>query len=242
MRDLLVITPTRGRPASASRLLDAVVRTTTAVTDLFFGVDNDDGAYEGDWPTFRRSDGSYGIRLLRGPRATCGEWTNRIAAEFGHEYRAVASLGDDHLPVTPGWDAALLAAIDEMGGTGIAYGDDGLQGQFLPTAPVISSDIVAALGWVFYPPVVHVFADNVWLDLGREAGCLRYVPEVRVEHLHYTAGLSPHDQTYADRDPFWAQDEAAYQAWRRDGMDADAEKIRTLRRSLIVEDAWRVDG
>jgi hypothetical protein len=223
MRDLLVITPTRGRLASAQRLIDAMASTCTAQTDLVLAIDDDDPAYGGLAMAGRR------VIVVRGPRATCTEWTNRIAEQHGRGYRAFASLGDDHVPVTPGWDTALLAAIDDMGGTGIAYGDDGLQGQFLPTAPVISSDIVAALGWMFYPRIVHVFADNVWLDLGREAGCLRYVPEVRIEHLHYTAGLSRHDQTYADRDPFWAQDEAAYHAWQRDGMAADTGKIRELR-------------
>ena len=222
MRDLLVITPTRGRPASAQRLTDAVMDTAAAATDLVFAIDDDDPSYAGMPATERAMQ-------VRGPRRTCTEWTNQIASFMGDGYRALASLGDDHVPVTPGWDTMLLAAIDDMGGTGIAYGDDGLQGEFLPTAPVISSDIVAALGWMFYPPIVHVFADNVWLDLGREAGCLRYVPRVRIEHLHYTSGLSPHDQTYADRDPFWAQDEAAYHAWRRDHLVADAEKIRRLR-------------
>lgn len=222
MRDLLVITPTRGRPASARRLTDAVMDTATAATDLVFAIDDDDLSYDG------LSAGERAMQV-HGPRRTCTEWTNQIASFMGDQYRALASLGDDHVPVTPGWDTMLLAAIDDMGGTGIAYGDDGLQGEFLPTAPVISSDIIATLGWMFWPPIVHVFADNVWLDLGREAECLRYVPGVRIEHLHYTSGLSPHDQTYADRDPFWAQDEAAYHAWRRDSLAADAEKIRRLR-------------
>ena len=221
MRDLLVITPTRGRPESAKRLADAVLATATAQTDLIFAVDQDDASYDSVSVHWKPG-------WVYGPRKTCAAWTNEVAARYGKDYRALASLGDDHVPGTPGWDSALLAAIDEMGGTGIAYGDDGLQGEFLPTAPVISSDIVAALGWMFYPPIVHVFADNVWLDLGRGAGCLRYVPEVKISHLHYTAGLSRHDQTYADRDPFWAQDEAAYHAWQRDQMAADVAKVRAL--------------
>jgi len=223
MRDLLVITPTRGRLASAQRLISALDVTAKAETDLVLAVDDDDASYAGlEFAPDR-------VRIARGPRATCGEWTNRIAARFGSDYRALASLGDDHVPRTPGWDTLLLGAIDDMGGTGFAYGDDTAQHESLPTAPVMSSNIVAALGWMFHPTMGHFFCDNCWLDLGREAGCIRYVPEVVIEHLHYAFRTAPVDATYGEAAPAWAHDEAAYHAWRRDGLDADAEKIRGLR-------------
>jgi hypothetical protein len=221
VRDLLIITPTRGRPHNAQRLAEAVAATATACTDLVFAVDHDDASYD---------HLSLGARMIHGPGKSCPAWSNEIAAGWGPGYRAVASLGDDHLPRTPGWDTLLLAAIDDMGGTGIAYGDDIGQGENLPTAPVISADIVAALGWFFLPSVRHLFADNVWLDLGREAGCLRYVPEVVVEHLHYSRGESPRDATYDASAGTWEHDEAAYQQWRRDQMAADVAKIRALRK------------
>jgi len=220
MRDLLIITPTRDRPDSAQRLAQAVAETATAETDLIFAVDADDPSY---------SDLDLGVMMVRGPRQSCPAWSNEIAAELGHEYRAVASLGDDHLPVTPGWDAIMLGALDDMGGTGIVYGNDVGQGVNLPTAPVISSDIPSALGWLFLPTARHLFCDNVWLDLGREAGCLRYLPGVVIEHLHYSRGASPYDATYEASRGTWAHDEAAYHAWRRDRMAADAGAIRSLR-------------
>ena len=123
----------------------------------------------------------------------------------------------------------MLAALDDMGGTGIVYGNDIGQGENLPTAVVMSSDIPAALGWWFLPSCLHFFVDAVWLYLGREAGCLRYLPEVVIEHLHYSRGASPHDQTYEDSRGAWQHDEAAWHAWQRSGMAADVEKIRELR-------------
>ena len=220
MRDLLIITPTRGRPHNAKRLADAVDATCTADTELVFTVDDDDESYD---------DVFIDAVMVYGPRKTCPAWSNEIAASMGSGYRAVASLGDDHLPRTKGWDTLMLAALDDMGGTGIVYGDDIGQGVNLPTAPVISSDIPAALGWLFLPSARHLFCDNVWLDLGREAGCLRYVPEVIIEHLHYSRGASPHDQTYEETRGTWPHDEAAYHAWQRTGMTADVDKILKLR-------------
>lgn len=230
MRDLLIITPTRGRPGSAKRLAEAVDATCTADTELVLAVDEDDTSYD---------DVFIDATVIYGPRKTCPAWSNEIAAEYGPGYRAVASLGDDHLPRTPGWDTLMLDALDGMGGTGIVYGDDIGQGVNLPTAPVISTDIPAALGWLFLPSCRHLFCDNTWLDLGREAGCLAYLPGVVIEHLHYSRGASPHDQTYEETRGTWQHDEAAYHAWRRDGMAADVDKIRSLR---AVRMLWAVSN
>ena len=46
MRDLLVITPSRGRPDGMKRLAHAVAATAQAETDLIFAVDDDDPALE----------------------------------------------------------------------------------------------------------------------------------------------------------------------------------------------------
>ena len=221
MRDLLVITPTRGRLASVMRLRDAIRATSAADTELMLGIDDDDPSYDG---------ADLGCEVWRAPRRNCAEWTNAIAEACAGQFRYVASLSDDHLPETPGWDSRLITAIDDMGGTGIAYGNDLLQGESLPTAPVMSADIVQALGWMFCPPMTRLFCDNVWKDLGVLAGCLAYLPDVVIRHLHYTAGLGPRDQTAIDGEAAWTHDEAAYHAWRRERMAADAGAIGRLRR------------
>jgi hypothetical protein len=221
MRDLLIIAPTRARPASAKRLAEAVKATCLAATDLIFAVDEDDLSMADV-----TEDAAY---VVRGVRRTCGQWTNDVAVINTGGYRAFASLGDDHVPETRGWDVLLLAAVDRMGGCGISYGDDTLQHANLPTAPVVSSAIVRALGWMFLPGLTHFFADNVWKDLGRAAGCLAYVPEVTIRHLHYTSGLSPDDATYQEAAGAWDGDEATYRAWVGEGLAGDARKIRALR-------------
>jgi hypothetical protein len=219
---LLIITPTR-RLSSAQRLIDAVAMTATEDTDLILAVDDDDPApYE--------SDLGGRFKLLRGPRMTCPQWSNKLAVERGAGYFALASLGDDHIPETPGWDALLLDAIGRTGGTGIAYGDDTLQHQALPTAPVITTDIVKAVGWFFLPAARHYFCDNVWKDLGEAADCLAYVPGVIIRHTHYSFGTAPADAVYLEKQSSWGADEAAWRTWQRDNMASDAEKIRRLRR------------
>jgi hypothetical protein len=225
MRDLLIITPTRKRLKNAQRLVDAVAGTVTMQTDLVLAVDADDEqSYAGKLRL------APNVKVVMGPRKTCIEWTNKLAAEMGKDYRALASFGDDHAPLTHGWDAHLLAAIDEMGGTGIAYGNDTAQGQNLPTAPVVSTEIVTALGWFMYPGFGHFFADNVWKDIAMEASCLAYLPQVIIKHNHFAFGTAAPDATYAEAAPAWAADEPAYWSWRSspDGLAADVKKVRAL--------------
>lgn len=225
-RDLLIITPSRGRPDRLWEMLDAVFATAEASTHVAVALDEDDAA------SYVLLKAAYGAdrRVLwrQGARRTLAGWTNALAAMCGGGYRAFASLGDDHVPRTQGWDRLLLDAIDRMGGTGIAFGDDGIMHERLPTAPVISANIVHALGWMCEPSLRHMFVDNVWGDLGREAGRLAYVPEVVIEHVHWSAGKVAPDQVYAETEAQKEPDRALYEKWKAERMAADAAKVRAL--------------
>ena len=123
-------------------------RTRRADTHVHIAVDEDDPAL----PEYRKSVRCMGDgdEFETGPRTGLAGWTNRIAVRRAGEYRYLASFGDDHVPRTPGWDAALIRAIEAMGGTGFAYPFDGTR-EDIPEAVVVSSDIVAALGWMCQP-------------------------------------------------------------------------------------------
>jgi hypothetical protein len=222
MRDLLVIVPTRGRPTSMARLALALRGTAQAATDLIFAVDDDD-------QLSAQAVQMLGAHGVSGPRNNLAGWTNVLARHFAKDYRALASLGDDHLPRTPGWDLRLLGAIAGMGGTGFAYGDDLLQGAALPTAVVVSSDIVTALGWMCEPSMRHYCIDNVWKDLGEGAGCLAYLPDVIIEHLHPAAGKAAPDATHQESTAKDRLDFAAYGHWRTWRMNADITTVAMLR-------------
>ena len=235
--DLLVITPTRGRPGNAARLIDEVRKTARLNTHVHLAVDDDDpdlGAYRamargrGVKEITAEDAAPEGDTLETGPRRHLAAWTNEVAVRRAGEYRYLASLGDDHVPRTPGWDKALVRAIEDMGGTGIAYPHDGIRDD-IPEAVVMSSDIVAALGWMCEPSLAHFYVDNVWADLGRGAGCLRYLRAVAVDHVHPGVGLAPPDATYREAVGNGSTDHAAYQQWRAGRMAADIETVKALR-------------
>jgi hypothetical protein len=225
--DLLIIVPSRGRPGNVERLLDAVHQTTRATTHVHVAVDNDDPEEAACWAAWNRHRAT-GDRLQTGPRMGLVAWTNKIAAARAGEYQALASFGDDHLPRTKGWDTACLRALADMGGTGICYPWDGVR-EDIPEAPVVSADIVQALGWFFPPPLRHYFGDDALGAIGRGAGCLRHLRAVWVEHLTPANGKAPGDQTYRDNSASISADKAAYQQWRQEHLPATVAAVRELR-------------
>lgn len=224
VRDLLVIVPSRGRPANVARLADALAQTVRGRVELALGLDDDDVTL----PQTRAAvaGAPFPVSLHTGGRKTWAGWTNEIAVLAARSFRALCSLGDDHLPLTPGWDTRLADAIDEAGGSGFAYGNDLLQGYRLPTAVVVSSDIVRVLGWLCQPSLKHYFADNVWMTLGEAAGCIRYLPSVTIEHRHHSTRTAQFDATYSDASAYWHADHAAFLTWCRDHKAADVLKVR----------------
>jgi hypothetical protein len=199
-------------------------------THVHVAVDDDDPELERYRYVMTQAAGD-GDKLTAGPRKGLAAWTNEIAVERAAEYPFLASLGDDHVPYTPGWDKALVRAIVEMGGTGFAYPWDGTR-EDIPEAVVMSSDIVAALGWMALPECSHWFIDNVWADLGRGAGCIRHLRAIKVEHAWKG------DQTSKESSATFKADRDAYYAWRRsDRLGQDIDTVISLRESRTLQPA-----
>lgn len=209
--ELLVIVPTRGRPHNVARLENAR-RATASVegADFLYAVDDDDPIL----PEYK----SLGVdRMVIGPRRRLGPTLNDQARRHADLYPFLGFMGDDHVPVTPGWDALVR---DELG-LGLAwdpktprvvYGNDLIQGQALPTAAFMHARTIRALGWMSPPDLVHLYIDNFWLELGRELDGLVYLPHVVIQHMHPAGGTAPWDAGYADANAEH-RDRADHEAW-----------------------------
>jgi hypothetical protein len=232
--DLLVICVTRGRPHSVPDLWDAWTATSDGRADLLFAVDDDDpalGEYQALSGYLARHSGPRGPLWGARPRLRLAGTLNAVALKYAGTYRMLGSWGDDHRPRTPHWDTRMVEAIDGMGGTGVAYGDDLLQGERIPTAVAMSSDIVTALGYMAIPGPAHLCIDMAWLDWGKAIGKVAYLPDVVIEHCHPAAGTAPMDAGYEDVNSpeRTAADQAAYLAYRDEGgLARDAAKLRAL--------------
>ena len=224
MRDLAIIVPSRGRPESVARLTRVCRDMSTTDYQLCWAFDDDDPTLD---ESKRAAAGGY---IWTGPRDGLSGWTNKLWAELRGEFRYFASIGDDHIPRTPGWDAKLTGALEEHGG-GFAYCWNGHH-QDIPNFPemcVVSAPVLDALGWFAHPGMNHYCIDVVWMDLGLAAGCLYYLPDVELYHDHwmFPEAAAPRDGTYWDAmESGGGVDPAALEAWRADGMAADVAKVK----------------
>lgn len=189
---MLTIVPTRGRENNALRLLEAI-NATADFTELVFAIDDDE--LETYKNLINMIDGINNLKVVSAKRMGMNGTLNHWASWFAPDYDYICFMGDDHLPKTAGWDTLLVNSIGEN--PGIAYGNDLLQGQNLPTAVVISAGIVEAIGYMSPPELKHLFMDNFWLTIGERLNNANYLPEVIIEHLHYTNGKADHDERYA---------------------------------------------
>lgn len=229
MTDLLVIVPTRGRPQSVAPVIEAWTATGGFdEADLEFVVDADDPVAR-DYEEARRRCG-FSARMIQAEK-----WEPLVpkldaaALAFAGGYFALGFMGDDHLPRTHGWAKTMVAALREMG-TGVVYGDDLLQGERLCTSWAMTSDIVHALGRMVPAPVEHMYCDNSVMDVARLAGCLRYLPDVVIEHMHPVADKATWDAGYerVNRPEQYRADELKYSRWLRQGRAADVATVKAL--------------
>ncbi|HXJ28006.1 MAG TPA: hypothetical protein VNH17_19980, partial [Streptosporangiaceae bacterium] len=222
----MLLMPTRGRPSNLARFLDAYIAT-GATAPLLLRLDEDDPAL----PAYMEMLVGYqavDFQPIIGPRITVNAAVNELAdhAPGAAFYGVVA---DDVLPRTSGWDRLLAEACKG----GIAYGDDGFQGENLPTHAFLDGDYARAIGWVAFPNTAQWYGDNAWKLLAGSLGVLRYCPEIVLEHMHPLAGKAASDASYRESTARAGNDAAAFQAWQRDEFPAlrdraaEALKIET---------------
>ena len=142
------------------------------------------------------------------------------------KYSIVGIVNDDHRFVTPSWDLKVRAALTE---TGVAYPNDLYPFHRLPTSVFMTTDIPKALGYLAPPTLDHMYADNFWKAIGEGLNAYHYLEGVVVEHLHYTAGKSTMDETYAksNTDSQKEKDRLAFEAWLSNDYKSAIERIRS---------------
>jgi len=222
MNDLLLVVPSRGRPASIARLREAMAATCRGDTTLLVGLDDDDPQL----PEYLdlKSTWKDMVQIEPGLHQVVA-WINVLAMANVKGFRYIGHMGDDNVPATIGWDVAIMNALEK---TPFAFGND-----LYPYRPAgelcchvfCRSKVLAALGYFGPPSLRHSYVDDVWMRWGGAAG-ITFLRDVIIEHLHHTAGKSPADQNYAASAGLMGEDAAAFSAYCATGLEADITKIR----------------
>jgi len=219
---LIVLCPTRGRPASRlEEVLESFNNTRTlSDTELIFVQETDNPE-----PGLKHDAVLWRYMYTITPRGNMQAALNTAAMQLA-EPGILGFIGDDHRFRSEGWDQEIE---DALATPGIAYGDDLVQGADLPTQWFVSSSIVKALGWFALPACNHFYLDNAWKDLGEALGILRYLPQVKIEHLHFSYGKSDIDDTYRHTMRVGSADAAKYSVWRHGpGFENDLWAIKSV--------------
>ena len=195
--------PTRGRPRNLARLIEAWAG---AATPVWLRLDDNDPALV-DYLLLRLPVGwerEIGHRLSLGALYN-GFRSQRPALPW------YGALADDVVPVTPGWDRALIEAA---GADGMAVPSGGETTGGCPHF-VLGGDLVRSVGWLALPGLERLYIDTVWERIAEARAVLRRCPDVRLEHRHFSNRLSLFDPTY--RKPSREADRAIYEAWKKEG-------------------------
>jgi CBS domain-containing protein len=157
-------------------------------------------------------------------------------------------IGDDCVPETPGWDKRL---VDQLDGSNFVACNDGWQApQRVGNCWVISGPLVRAVGYIFPPGLHHLYVDDVWETIGREAGCWTTDMDIMVRHLHVLKGDAPADETHDKvygvnyaalpvngsthagvyrAGGLWASDGATFKDWLEDERHIAVDAARKLK-------------
>ncbi len=195
--------PSRGRPSSVIRFFRAW-QETEADSEGVLWIDDDEideyaaviGALPEKWV------------VISAPHTdSLGDIINRFFEMFPQEpwYGLIA---DDLLPRTPHWDRRM---IDAAGKDGLSYGDDGINGARHSSHPCVGGDRVREIGWLSLPGLKRIYIDNALMEDAKKRGKITYLPDVHTEHLHFSNGKSPMDETY--RKTHNQQDKEIFEAW-----------------------------
>lgn len=226
---LLLIVPTRGRPANCKRLIQSF-RKTADNADMIFVTDADDDSYEEfDWK-------GYKVAQLD-PRPNLVQKLNMAASNVIDDYDYLMWTGDDHVFTTKHWDTLMLDVMKDMGGHGWVYPENGRRAD-VPETWMVSSELTRELGYFAMPALRHFYIDNCIAELGRRTSLIRYARDVKIEHRHYSIDNSvKYDETYREAERNFAKaDLAVFNQWRN-GPEIAAQ-VSMLRRKFSPDVAW----
>ena len=228
MTKMLWIVPARSRPDNIARLI-SLWQTTRVMADLLVVCDEDDPELDAYEKVDLNFQGFPWVRFELEPRMMISGKLNKWAVREAEHYDVIGFMGDDHLPKTPVWDGLMAEQLRRMG-TGIVYGNDLFQSANLPTSVAMTSNIIKALGYMVPPTIQHLYIDNFWLTLGREADCIEYMEHVIIEHIHPHAGKAEGDEQYdrVNSTEQYNRDSNAFKTYTRKGLADDVAKIRQL--------------
>lgn len=205
---LAILTPSRGRPKELYRFFDSINSTISGQNEIMFyiGIDKDDPSREDYFDILHRmlkdKRDQITIIMIEDDLKPISKIWNELSRLRSWENSADYFMmgGDDFVFVTQEWDIILEEKILSADHPFYLYWfDDNINGENLCTFPIVSKYWISALGY-FVPTIFKYFYIDTWVfDIATRARLLKYIPEVKTKHLHFTTSKDiPYDKTYQE--------------------------------------------
>lgn len=150
---------------------------------------------------------------------------NSLGPDLAEVYNYIAFVGDD-IVFKSLWESRVIEYLRSVP-AGLAWTNtlDRSAGHELCTHPIITSNMVRALGFYGCPAVEHTYFDNFWMDITNDIGHNKYFDDIIWDHRRIG---------YAPDDMYWhivnTQDdnEVLYNAYKRTDYGKDLEKVKAI--------------
>ena len=227
MKDkILILLPSRSngnnREKNVERFINSWRDHTEGLSDICILLDDDD-----EFRYQRHDDILYSIN----PNMRFVPKVNKAALQYKDQYKYIANFSDDFI-IRSNWESDFIEFFVNNSGVGIAYGNDLLQGERLPTAVCMTSNIIDTLGYMIPTALEHMYADNFWKDLGSESKILKYFNGIIFEHVHPDAGKAIRDAQYNYASEVAPKDQYEYREYMRTTFHEDIKKINSIRPTM----------
>ncbi len=224
---VIVLAPSRGRPARAKLMMESFLDTKVLDdTELVLVTDESDSTGH-EYQKLGHYKGVRRIQLWGEETGNLVRATNTAAKRYWSRNVVLGHVGDDHLFRTEGWDTRVM---EELFFPGVAYGDDLLQHERLPTAAFMSSVIPRTLGWMALPSANHLYIDDTWKKIGEDINSLHYMRDVVIEHMHPAAGKAESDAGYEkwNSEATVIHDREAFRRWLVTYREEDIRRLKEV--------------
>lgn len=201
---LTILLPSKGRPDKAKEAVDCFRANQSGLSQVVLVLN-------------KGEDYALSVPTIHVDAHSLGEALNLASREIDTRY--IGFMGDDHLIRTKEFDRILIEKLQDHP---IVYGDDLLQREKLSSQFFLENRIVKTLGYMAIPGLKHMYFDNFMMELGAF-----YVPEVVIEHMHYSVGKSSEDDGYrrVNNSEVHGADQAVFNQWKTTQKEKDLERI-----------------
>lgn len=233
-----ILTPTRNRAVNLSRMVQSAVHKSSGYNELQFlnYIDDDDPSidfYKLEQKKLNFSDYVEFLNIINEPQSVSKSW-NILAKEALSSNCDILLMGnDDQVFQTQNWDSILIDEIKNFNHSLYCmWFDDKINAKNHCAFPIVPKEWFEILGY-FTPGIFHFGYNDTWIfDVAKRAGITKFIPNVTVEHRHFTVNKSEYDETYAfnrtqSRGNLYDKDKIIFD----DTVDqriADSEKLKRM--------------